>query len=249
MKFNIKSAMDYSSKLKNVIHEVERSLRVVTSLEGSSFSNNSINYVPAADDGMYKATITHKKSNLKSTVGRTFEDEEIKVEGSSDLAKLSPDTRLQLLNDLMIERVNIDYLIETTKNNSKITDEFSGKEVTYDLGCQINKMYREYNQNILRDIVEMDTELEKTTNGKVITVINADTADKPTAFEYPITIKATSNVNNKAVLNKYDEINDKCTLNSAKLSEVEISKFFEFEPKFNLNPSVRSLIEKYKEEK
>ena len=106
-------------------------------------------------------------------------------------------------------------------------------------------MYREYNSNILKDIVEMDSKLEMTTNGKVITVINSE--DKPTAFEYPVEIEATANVNSKEVLKKYDEINDKCTLNSAKLSEVEISKFFDFEPKFNLNPSVRSLIEKYKE--
>ena len=53
----------------------------------------------------------------------------------------------------------------------------------------------------------------------------------------------------KDVLKQYDEINNKCTINSAKLSEVEISKFFEYEPKFNLNPSIRSLIEKYKEVK
>lgn len=245
MKFNIKSAMDYSSKLKNVIHEVERSLRIATSLEGNRFSTNNVNNVPAAENGMYKAKITHKKSNLRDTVGRTFNDEVINVEGASDLAKLSPDVRLKLLNDLMEERVQIDYLIETTKNGSKIIDEFSGKEVTYDLGCQINKMYREYNSNILKDIVEMDSKLEMTTNGKVITVINSE--DKPTAFEYPVEIEATANVNSKEVLKKYDEINDKCTLNSAKLSEVEISKFFDFEPKFNLNPSVRSLIEKYKE--
>ena len=103
-------------------------------------------------------------------------------------------------------------------------------------------------QGVLRGLVEMDSTLKTTVTGKMTVVSGSD--DKGSALvSYPIEIEAKSNVTNTDVLKQYDEINNKCTINSAKLSEVEISKFFEYEPKFNLNPSIRSLIEKYKEVK
>ena len=248
MKFNIKSAMEYSSKLKNVICDVSNSLRANTSLINRYSNDNDVNEIPAVNNGIYTGTITHKKSQLNNVIGKNLDDEVIKVEPTSDLSQLSPDIRLKLLNDLMQERANIDYEIETIKNGSKIVDEFTGKEVTYDLGCQINKMYREYNQGVLRGLVEMDSILKTTVTGKMTVVSGSD--DKGSALvSYPIEIEAKSNVTNTDVLKQYDEINNKCTINSAKLSEVEISKFFEYEPKFNLNPSIRSLIEKYKEVK
>ena len=112
----------------------------------------------------------------------------------------------------------------------------------------MRQMYREYNQGVLRGLVEMDSTLKTTVTGKMTVVSGSD--DKGSALvSYPIEIEAKSNVTNTDVLKQYDEINNKCTINSAKLSEVEISKFFEYEPKFNLNPSIRSLIEKYKEVK
>ena len=248
MKFNIKSAMDYSSKLKNATYEIEVSLRTNGSLVNRYGSSDEINDVPATDNGIYKATITHERSKISELAGKTFTDETIDVSASNDLAKLNPNIRLKLLSDLMKERTNIDYQIETIKNNSKIEDEFSGKEVTYDLGCQINKMYREYNTNVLKPLVEMNSELQTTINGK-ITVMTSQEDKTSSTFNYPIVIKAKSEVDQKDILKKYDDINNKCTLNSAKLSAVEISQFFDFEPKFNLNPSVRSLIEQYKEVK
>lgn len=249
MQFNIKSAMEYSSKLKNVISEVETSLRVNSVLTNRFASvEDSVNNIPAANNGIYKATVTHKKSTLNTILNKELADETVEVGATTDLAKLNPDDRLRLLDDLINERARIDYEIENIKNNSKITDAFSGREVTYDLGCQINKMYREYNSQVLQGLVEMNTELETTINGKMTDVSN--TSDKgAVVVNYPIEISAKSNVNNKAVLEKYDDINNRCTINSAKLSEVEISKYFEFTPNFNLNPSIRSLIEKYQPSK
>lgn len=246
MKFNIKSAMEYSSKLKNVINEVSNSLRVNSSLINRYGAGENINDVPAVNNGIYSAKIIHHKSNINEVAGKNLTDEVVEVSAISDLAQLSPDVRLKLLNDLITERISIDYEIENIKNSSKITDEFTKKEVTYDLGCQINKMYREYNLSVLRDLVEMDSTLKTTINGRMTVVSGID--NESLAVSYPIDIEATSRVTSANVLNQYDEINNKCTINSAKLSEVEISKFFEYEPKFNLNPSIRSLIEKYKEQ-
>lgn len=245
MKFNIKSAMEYSSKLKNAINDVERSLRINPVLMNRYGGDEGVNNVPAVQNGIYSATITHHKSKVNDAVGVRLTDEEIKVEATADLAKLNPSVRLKLLKDLMEERANIDYNIESIKNSSTITDAFTGKEVTYDLGCQINKMYREYNSEVLKALVEMDSTLTTTYDGKLTVVSNSTDKSSATVF-YPIDIEAKSNVDSSEVLKEYETINDKCIENSTNLSAVEISKFFEYEPKFNLNPSIRSLIEKYK---
>ena len=49
MKFNIKSAMEYSSKLKNVICDVSNSLRANTSLINRYSNDNDVNEIPAVN--------------------------------------------------------------------------------------------------------------------------------------------------------------------------------------------------------
>lgn len=247
MKFNIKSAVKYSSALKTAIGEVENSLRVNTCLTnryGSMNDNDAISTIPSVVNGIYKATITHQKSKIGQEIGKELSDEVIEAEATGDFTKLSPELRLQILADLFEERTTIDIMIENLKNSSTIVDEFSGKELTYDLGCQINNMYRELEKGVLQSLVNMDSHLETTVNGKMTTVSNGE--DKSSiVVTYPILIQAESQIKSSDILKRYDEIHQKCSLNSDKLSQIEISSYFEYEPKFNLNPSIRSLIEKY----
>lgn len=244
MKFNIKSAVKYSSALKNIILEVENSLRVNNSLVNRFGGNDEVNSVPAANNGIYKATITHQKSKIENDISKKLDDEVINVEATGDFTKIDPATRLQILNDLIVERTHIDYEIEQIKNNSKIVDEFSGKELTYDLGCQINSLYREYKEGVLKPLVDMESKLTTTINGKT-TIVTTSSEQASAIVTYPIQIEADSKVDSSEILKMYDEVNNKCNLNSDKLSEIEISKYFEYEPKFNLNPSIRSLINQY----
>jgi hypothetical protein len=243
MKFNIKSAVKYSSALKTVTVEVENSLRVNSTLI-NRYGENEVNSVPAVNNGLYTATITHQKSKVSNEVGKQLEDEKIDVKANEDFTQLSPETRLQILSDLLKERTAIDTQIENIKNSSTITDEFTGKELTYDLGCQINNMYREYEKTVLRPLVDMNSKLETTVNGKVTVTTSGEDKSSITAT-YPIVIEATANVKSSDILKQYDEVHNKCSLNSDKLSAIEISKYFEYEPQFNLNPSIRSLIEQY----
>lgn len=245
MELNIKSARDYSSKLKNVIEEIKNSLRVTGALVNNFDRDTNINSVPATVNGIYKATITHKKSSLNEVIGKNLEDEIITVEAQNDLAKISPDTRLTMLNDLMKERMKVDFLIETIKNQSTIKDSFSGENITYDFGCQVNNAYREYNEYVLKPLLNANKELNTVVNGKMTNISNSDERTSVTVA-YPIEIKATLNINTD-ILTKYEEIDNKIRENSAKLSSVEISKFFNFEPKFSLNPSVKGLIAKYED--
>lgn len=242
MKFNIKTAMEYSSKLKNLTNEVENSLGVNSALT-SRYDSDSTD-VPATSNGLYSATVTHKKASLNKVLGKVLEDEVIEVKAKIDLAKVSPATRLQMINDLIEEREKIDYEIETAKNSNKIVDEFSGKEITYDFGCQVNKEYRKLLDAVLQPLINMNEELSTTINGRMIDI----SGEKSSVVVYPIDIVAKSNVDSDEVLKQFEDIDNKVKLNSAKLSEVQITKYFEFEPKFNLNPSVRSLLQTYSKE-
>ena len=239
MKFNIKTAMEYSSKLKNLVNDVESSL-IVDSHLVNRYDNDS-NDVPATANGLYTATVTHKKSTLNKVLGKELEDETVEVKAKMDLPKVSPEIRLQMIQDLIEERGKIDYEIETAKNSNKIIDEFSGKEVTYDFGCQTNKEYRKFIDTILQPLTNMNEELSTTINGRMIDV----TGEKSSVVVYPVEIVAKSNIDNNEVLKQFEEMNNKVKLNSTKLSEVQITKYFEFEPKFNLNPSIRGLIQAY----
>lgn len=246
MKFNIKSAKKYSCALKSITEQVENSLKVNTCLTNryGAGEGDYIYSIPSVNNGIYKAVVTHQKSKINQETGKDFIDEVVEVEATGDFTKLSPELRLQILSDLLQERANIDTEIENIKNGSTIIDEFSGKEFTYDLGCQINNMYRRYVEGTLQPLVNMDSHLETTVNGKLTTTSNGE--DKSSiVVTYPILIQADTQVNGADILKKYDEINQKCNLNSDKLSQIEISKYFEYEPKFNLNPSLRSLIEQY----
>jgi hypothetical protein len=241
MKFNIKTAMEYSSKLKNLTNDVENSLGVSNSLV-NRYDNDSTD-VPATTNGLYNATVTHKKASLNKVLGKVLEDEVLEVKAKSDLTKISPAIRLKMVSDLIEEREKIDYEIETAKNTNKIVDEFSGKEITYDFGCQVNKEYRKLLDLVLQPLINMNEELSITINGRMIDV----SGEKSSVVVYPIDIVAKSNVDSNEVLKQFEDIDNKVKLNSAKLSEVQITKYFEFEPKFNLNPSVRSLIQAYAE--
>lgn len=246
MKFNIKTATKYSSELKEITLNLQTQLRVNSSLVPSrySMSDDVANSIPATNNGFYTATVTHKKSTLNDVLDKELSDEIIEVSATSDFAKIDPNVRLQMLQDVIEERARIDYEIEKIKNTCTLTDSFSGKELTYDLGCQINAMYREYAKSVLENIVEMNSTLTTTLNGKIADV--SKSGDKGNmALTYPIEIEAKSNVDTKAILNRLDDIRNKINENSVKLSELEITNHFDFEPKFSLNLSIRSLIEKY----
>ena len=119
MRFNIKTAMEYSSKLKNLTNDVENSLGVSNSLV-NRYDNDSTD-VPATTNGLYNATVTHKKASLNKVLGKVLEDEVLEVKAKSDLTKISPAIRLKMVSDLIEEREKIDYEIETAKNSNKIS--------------------------------------------------------------------------------------------------------------------------------
>ena len=124
----------------------------------SFFRDSNINFVPATVNGIYKATITHKKSCLNEVIGKNLDDEVIAVEAQNDLAKINLDTRLTILNDLIEERMKVDFLIETIKNQSTIKDSFSGENITYYFGYQVNKDYTEYNEYVLKPLLNANKE-------------------------------------------------------------------------------------------
>ena len=90
--------------------------------------------------------------------------------------------------------------------------------------------------------------VEKIIESKMDYINNGFTKEQASFPIKPISFSDDKKMYLDATIDDFD-INQKCLENSANLNVIEISKFFEFEPKFNLNPTVRSLIEKYKEEK
>lgn len=242
MELNIKTARDYSSKLKNVIEEVKNSLRV-NSVLINMYDRDNVNTIPAVQNGIYKATVTHKKSSVNDAIGKELNDEVTNFEATGDLQKISPDIRLTMLKDLMEERAKVDYQIESIKNKSTIKDAFSGDQVTYDFGCQINNAYREYMKGVLEPLLNADKELNTVINGKMTAISDGDEKSS-VIVTYPIEIKAELNVKGDIVA-MYEDIDNKIRENSARLSSVEISQLFSFEPKFSLNQTVKGLIAKY----
>lgn len=247
MKFNIKAARQYSSQLKDITNTIQNSLRTDSRLTTPFSDKDDFSAIPAAQCGLYAVKVTHQKSKLNEVLGKEFDDEVLEINPKSDLAKVDVNTRLQMVRDLIEERTKVDYEIESLKNKETYVDAFTNKAVTYDFGCKINKEYRNFVSEVLSHIVEMDSKVTTTVNGKMQSVNSSDEKNTVTVT-YPIEITGESNVKQADVMKDLEEINQKCLENSANLNVIEISKFFDFEPKFNLNPTVRSLIEKYKEE-
>ena len=247
MRFNIKSATKYSSSLKNVICDVESSLAVRDSLISRYGGETELEDMPAIKNGLYDAVATYKKSKLNNETGKELTDEVVNVSTKNDFCRISPEKRLKILQDLIEERNYIDYKIEEIKNTSTIVDEFSGRNLTYDLGAQINNSYRTFKENILKPLVEMNSTLNATMNEKIVIAVGNGSEQTSINTTYPVLIEAKSLVNSSDILALYEDINKKCDENSAKLSEVEITKYFDYEPKFSLKPSLKGLISQYGE--
>ena len=140
MEMNIKDARQYSSQLGKAIDDVRNSLSVSSILTGGVFGRNSgddLTNIPAGNNGIYKITITNKKSAINDLIKKSLVDETVDYNSKNDLTKVDVNVRIKMLKDLIDEKCSIDNKIENKKNNAYIKDAFSGQTLTYDFACQV----------------------------------------------------------------------------------------------------------------
>ena len=128
MRFNIKTAMEYSSKLKNLTNDVENSLGVSNALV-NRYDNDSTD-VPATTNGLYNATVTHKKASLNKVLGKVLEDEVLDKLEAEDIDKY--------LDEQIDEVLNIEDSISEEQRDEIVAEIIKQKEdvltVLHELG-------------------------------------------------------------------------------------------------------------------
>lgn len=167
MKFNVKSAGQYSNVLSEMIKKF------------------GIRGYDVEREGLVKVTEIAQKSKIVTGKPElTFQDEEKENRPLDKIAQVNPMVRAQILKDLVDEKNRIDYEINKQKQALIIVSPFTNKEINVDLATKENSLYRHFlmeNYNALLGI--NDDEIE--TTKKMSLSIDGQNM----IFEYPVITK------------------------------------------------------------
>ena len=224
MKFNVKSAGQYSNVLSEMIKKV------------------GIRGYDVEREGLVKVTEIAQKSKIVTGKPElTFQDEEKENRPLDKIAQVNPMVRAQILKDLVDEKNRIDYEINKQKQALTIVSPFTNKEINVDLATKENSLYRHFlmeNYNALLGI--NDDEIE--TTKKMSLSIDGQNM----IFEYPVITKKESLVDEGKINEEYTDLYSKTQTSSDLIDKALSSTSFEFETKFPLYENVDKVIKMYK---
>lgn len=224
MKFNVKSAGQYSNVLSEMIKKF------------------GIRGYDVEREGLVKVTEIAQKSKIVTGKPElTFQDEEKENRPLDKIAQVNPMVRAQILKDLVDEKNRIDYEINKQKQALIIVSPFTNKEINVDLATKENSLYRHFlmeNYNALLGI--NDDEIE--TTKKMSLSIDGQNM----IFEYPVITKKESLVDEGKINEEYTDLYSKTQTSSDLIDKALSSTSFEFETKFPLYENVDKVIKMYK---
>lgn len=224
MKFNVKSAGQYSNVLSEMIKKF------------------GIRGYDVEREGLVKVTEIAQKSKIVTGKPElTFQDEEKENRPLDKIAQVNPMVRAQILKDLVDEKNRIDYEINKQKQALTIVSPFTNKEINVDLATKENSLYRHFlmeNYNALLGI--NDDEIE--TTKKMSLSIDGQNM----IFEYPVITKKESLVDEGKINEEYTDLYSKTQTSSDLIDKALSSTSFEFETKFPLYENVDKVIKMYK---
>lgn len=224
MKFNVKSAGQYSNVLSEMIKKF------------------GIRGYDVEREGLVKVTEIAQKSKIVTGKPElTFQDEEKENRPLDKIAQVNPMVRAQILKDLVDEKNRIDYEINKQKQALTIVSPFTNKEINVDLATKENSLYRHFlmeNYNALLGI--NDDEIE--TTKKMSLSIDGQNM----IFEYPVITKKESLIDEGKINEEYTDLYSKTQTSSDLIDKALSSTSFEFETKFPLYENVDKVIKMYK---
>lgn len=224
MKFNVKSAGQYSNVLSEMIKKF------------------GIRGYDVEREGLVKVTEIAQKSKIVTGKPElTFQDEEKENRPLDKIAQVNPMVRAQILKDLVDEKNRIDYKINKQKQALTIVSPFTNKEINVDLATKENSLYRHFlmeNYNALLGI--NDDEIETTKR------MSLSIDGQNMIFEYPVITKKESLVDEGKINEEYTDLYSKTQTSSDLIDKALSSTSFEFETKFPLYENVDKVIKMYK---
>lgn len=224
MKFNVKSAGQYSNVLSEMIKKF------------------GIRGYDVEREGLVKVTEIAQKSKIVTGKPElTFQDEEKENRPLDKIAQVNPMVRAQILKDLVDEKNRIDYEINKQKQALTIVSPFTNKEINVDLATKENSLYRHFlmeNYNALLGI--NDDEIETTKR------MSLSIDGQNMIFEYPVITKKESLVDEGKINEEYTDLYSKTQTSSDLIDKALSSTSFEFETKFPLYENVDKVIKMYK---
>lgn len=224
MKFNVKSAGQYSNVLSEMIKKF------------------GIRGYDVEREGLVKVTEIAQKSKIVTGKPElTFQDEEKENRPLDKIAQINPMVRAQILKDLVDEKNRIDYEINKQKQALTIVSPFTNKEINVDLATKENSLYRHFlmeNYNALLGI--NDDEIETTKR------MSLSIDGQNMIFEYPVITKKESLVDEGKINEEYTDLYSKTQTSSDLIDKALSSTSFEFETKFPLYENVDKVIKMYK---
>lgn len=224
MKFNVKSAGQYSNVLSEMIKKF------------------GIRGYDVEREGLVKVTEIAQKSKIVTGKPElTFQDEEKENRPLDKIAQVNPMVRAQILKDLVEEKNRIDYEISRQKQSLTIQSPFTDKEINVDLATKENSLYRYFLMENYKNLLAVNDDEVETTKR-----MNLSIDGQNMTFEYPIVIKKESLVDDGKVNEEYTDLYSKAQTSSDLIDKALSSVSFEFDAKFPLYENVDKVIKMYK---
>ncbi len=223
MKFSIKSAGQYSNALTGLINEF------------STF------YGRDEYAGLVKVTEIHQKSKIQTgSLDIVLEDEEKEIKPAIGFFQIDPNTRIQILEDLIKEKDLIDSKINQEKSKLTLVSPITNETVTIDFAKKENAFFNRNLVNVYESLMNVESkETEK--EGIFETTLN----ENKVALKYPILVKSESLIETKEITEKYIDLKEKLQLESDEIDKLQAGTTFEFDNKFSTFDTKESLVTKY----